>query len=88
MNNPFNTFAIQNSLNEYPLSLSIQVSFGNFKDQNLECPCLDLVLNQKEFNNGCRSGYIFNARDKILARNGNQSYNNSKSNEKQTKTNI
>ena len=41
-----------------------------------------------QFNNGCRSGYIFNARDKILAINENQRDNSSKSNEKQTKINI
>ena len=40
LNNQVKTFVFPNSLNEYPLSLLIQVSFGCFSYQNLECHCL------------------------------------------------
>ena len=40
LNNPVKTLVTQNSLNQYPLSLSIQFSFEVFSHQNLECLCL------------------------------------------------
>ena len=47
-------------LSKYPLSLSIQVSFGIFRYQNLECPCLGNQLFYEGDKQSCKFVLVTN----------------------------
>ena len=72
------------------LVLNWQLLYKNLLDWQFPWVIYNLqsYCSYNQFNSGCRSGYIFNARGNILARYENQRDNSSKSNEKKIKTNI